>query len=198
MHPKLHISHSDSDRCVLSSGVVSILIRLRRSVIPISYPLEVKLSAPIISAFRERERFYYLFIGRSEGGFIFSPHLGHYSLFHWAHVSQTGGRWKSKLPSPRITFFSCPFLFISSPNYQPGGSRQALPYALNAQRVKRYYNSNRSSLRVYSWLITELHWAQASPTAVTFATRLGADSSSNQLGQAAAGARGFIGQMVWI
>jgi len=39
---------------------------------------------------------------------------------------------------------------------------------------------------------------QASPTAVTFATRLRLDRSSNQLGQAATGACVFIGQMVWI
>lgn len=37
--------------------------------------------------------------------------------------------------------------------------------------VKRYYNVNRSRHRAYSWLITELHWAGARPTAVTFATR---------------------------
>ena len=31
------------------------------------------------------------------------------------------------------------------------------PCALNAQRVKRYYNLNRSRLKAYSWLITELY-----------------------------------------
>ena len=72
------------------------------------------------------------------------------------------------------------------------------PCALNAQRVKRYYNLNRSRLKAYSWLITELYWAGANPTAVTFRHKAQARRGPNQMGQPGSGASVFIGQMVWI
>ena len=47
----------------------------------------------------------------------------------------------------------------------------ATPVPSNAQRVKRYYNLNRSRLKAYSWLITELYWAEQSPQLWLFPTR---------------------------
>lgn len=57
---------------------------------------------------------------------------------------------------------------------------------------------NRSRLEAYSWLITELYWAWANPTAVTFRHKAQARQGPNQMGQPGSGASVFIGQMAWI
>lgn len=70
----------------------------------LSYPFHThwKLSSqlPIISAFRERESFYYLFICWSEGGFVFLFPFGllqpNGNGSYWAHLPQMRLRWKSK------------------------------------------------------------------------------------------------------